>query len=167
MSCMKSSRPTALMPEKSPILIIISISSFVISSSSWSAVIYKFSAVMRPLSSSSQTLKTFLNSSSCYLPSICSAMSAVNSSRSMVPEPSLSTRYIVSLTLSFVRKMPSAFMASFNSKTSIVPDPSLSKRWNALSISSFYSSVSFFIIFVVTRTILILFTEPSGCVTYL
>jgi hypothetical protein len=123
----------------------------------------KFSADIYPLSSSSYILNTFFNSSSWFLISIYSAINAVNSSLSIAPEPSLSHYVIFYLTSSFFKKIPNAFIASLSSFTSIDPDLSLSNNKNALSISSFYSSVNSLAFFVTLFIIFFLFPgyEPS------
>ena len=85
----------------------------------------------------------------------------------MAPDPSLSTLVIIYLTSSLLRNTPRAFKASFNSNKSILPDRSLSKSRNAFSISSFYSSVRYFIFFSVCFMTFFLFILPLGIFTYL
>ena len=164
---MKSSWSTPPFYYLSPILSI-SCTSWCVTGSSRSLPQRKrFECEIRPLSSSSYILNVFDNSWYWSLFSIYSAMSAVNSSWSMAPEPSLSTLVIIYLISSLLRKIPRAFNASFNSWISILPDLSLSNNKKAFSISSIYSCVRYLVFLETFLIIFFLFIVPSGICTCL
>ena len=118
------------------------ISSSVIFSPNSLATLFKFLNEIFPLSSSSNNLNAFYISSLGSLSAILTVIISKNSGKSMTPEPSLSTSYIIFLISSFLGSNPNALIATFSSFASILPDPSVSNKSNASLISYFYSSVS-------------------------
>mmetsp|Transcript_12411 Transcript_12411/g.56507 ORF Transcript_12411/g.56507 Transcript_12411/m.56507 type:complete len:201 (+) Transcript_12411:1469-2071(+) len=102
----------------------------------------RFLKLILPVSSSSKRRKAFMISSRESRSPILAVIMVRNSSKSMVPEPSLSMSAIIFLISSFLGSKPRARMATLSSLASMVPEPSVSKRSNASRISCFCSSVS-------------------------
>ena len=101
----------------------------------------RFLKEILPVSSSSNRRNAFMISSRESRSPILAVIICRNSSKSMVPEPSLSMSEIIFLISSFLGSKPSARMATFSSLASMVPEPSVSNRSNASRISCFCSSV--------------------------
>jgi hypothetical protein len=125
--------------------------------------LFKFLNEMRPVSSSSNSLKALtissLESFSDYFPicfrlivdrnalgkgeksTILTVINSRKSLKSMIPFPALSTLAAIFLSSSFWGSKPRARIATLSSLTSIVPVPSTSKRSKASRISCFCSGV--------------------------
>mmetsp|Transcript_28310 Transcript_28310/g.72513 ORF Transcript_28310/g.72513 Transcript_28310/m.72513 type:complete len:291 (+) Transcript_28310:217-1089(+) len=129
-------------PSRSASSIISCNSSSVIFSPSSLATRFRFLKEILPVSSSSKRRNALRISSLLSFSLILAVIICRNSSKSIVPEPSLSMSAIIFLISSFLGSKPSARIATFSSLASIEPLPSVSKRSNASRISCFCSSVS-------------------------
>jgi len=103
---------------------------------------FKFLKEILPVSSSSNSRNAFRISSLESFSLIFAVIICRNSSKSIVPEPSLSMSAIIFLISSFLGSKPSARIATFSSLASMVPEPSVSNRSKASRISCFCSSVN-------------------------
>ncbi|RNA19296.1 hypothetical protein BpHYR1_005757 [Brachionus plicatilis] len=126
------SKSTVPEPSSSTSLMIWSISSSAISGSRALKIIFKSDTSMTPMLFLSNTLKASLNSCSSSASLVFFVMSATNSSKSTVPEPSPSTASMHSASCSGFRLWPKFFMTVPNIEVGISPLPPLSKLFQVI-----------------------------------
>ena len=135
-----SSSLTSPSPSRSASSIISWSSSSVMFSPNSLATRFKFLKEIFPVSSSSNSRNAFMISSRLSRSPILAVIMARNSSKSMVPLPSLSMSAIIFLISSLFGSKPRARIATLSSFASMVPLPSVSNKSNASRISCFCSS---------------------------
>mmetsp|Transcript_45823 Transcript_45823/g.74772 ORF Transcript_45823/g.74772 Transcript_45823/m.74772 type:complete len:235 (-) Transcript_45823:34-738(-) len=139
-------------PSRSNSSIISCNSSSVIRSPSSFATRFKFLKEIFPVLSSSKSLKAFRTSSLGSRSLNFCVIIERNSSKSIVPDPSLSTSAIIFLTSPFFGSKPNARIATFSSLESMYPFPSVSNKSKASLISCFCCSVNSALPFLGART---------------